>query len=182
MCLKERRWSEVGAPGGVGRALASPWFHRLSIIGLGWLPKVVVKAARVKIWPVMWFGGRLEGSKSMTVDPWIQDHSIMTIDANRLKSTHGRACGEAPMDWWCGQCQGGTWGPCGALVGLASGPKAFYHVHLSPCVHICHIFAYFCSNFLHTNKSPCTSGNMWIINIIITYVVLPCLVQCWWSK
>jgi hypothetical protein len=25
----------------------------------------------------------------MTVDPWIQDHSIMTIDANQLKSTLG---------------------------------------------------------------------------------------------
>jgi hypothetical protein len=34
-------------------------------------------------------------------------------------------------------------GPGGALVGLASGPKASYHIHLSPCVHICHLFLIF---------------------------------------
>jgi hypothetical protein len=111
MCPKERWWSESGAPGDIGRVSASPWFHRLSIVGPWWFPKAVVKVARVKIWPVMWFGGRLEGSKSMTVDPWIQDHFIMTIDANWLKSMLGRACEAAPMDWWRGQCQGCTWGP-----------------------------------------------------------------------
>jgi hypothetical protein len=38
-------------------------------------------------------------------------------------------------------------GPGGALVGRPmgpSGPKASCHVHLSPCVHICHLIAYFC--------------------------------------
>ena len=32
-------------------------------------------------------------------------------------------------------------------VGL-SGPKASCHVHLLPCVHICHLFAYFFIYFL----------------------------------
>ena len=48
-----------------------------------------MKAAHVKIRLVRWFQGKLEGSESMTVDPWIQDHSIVTIGANRLKINAG---------------------------------------------------------------------------------------------
>ena len=82
-----------------------------------------MKVARAKIWLVRRFQGQLEGSKSMIVDPWIQDHSILTIGANRLKINprdgledlshalvmckgqvgHGRCL--------CGTGQCGMWGP-----------------------------------------------------------------------
>ena len=48
-----------------------------------------MKAARAKIWLVRQIQGRLEGSKSMTVDLWIQDHSIVTIGVDRLKINDG---------------------------------------------------------------------------------------------
>jgi hypothetical protein len=68
----------------------------------------------------------------------------------------------------------------GALVWPSGGPKwpkASCHVHLSLCVYICHLFTYFCSNFLHTNKTPCTSGTRWIVNI--NHHLCCCLLPFW---
>ena len=53
--------------------------------GNGWLQKAVVKSAHAKIWQVSRFQSWLEASMCMTVDPWIQGHSILTFGVNRLK-------------------------------------------------------------------------------------------------
>jgi hypothetical protein len=82
-------------------------------------------------------------------------------------------------------------GMSGALVGSVYGPK-WPQVFLScPLVSMSPYlspFSYFCSNFLHTNKSPCTCGTRWIIKQILHIwccfflTWLSFWVKCWWSK
>jgi hypothetical protein len=83
----------------------------------------------------------------MTMGPWIHVLSIVTVDQTDLDQHVPLAEEELPQIIDLAKCPGGTlegqaaplWGwPAGP-----SGPKASCHVHLSPCVHICHLFAYF---------------------------------------
>ena len=94
----------------------------------------------------------------MTMGPWMHHHQIMAIDQTDLNGCLSLALEQLP---WIGDVAGPLGGPGSALVGLGGATKWAHDLlsrPLAPCVHIYHIFAYFCSNFLHTNNSTSTSG------------------------
>ena len=66
----------VGVPAGVG-------LHRLSIVGPWLVPKGSCEVGTCQNLAGKTIPRLVEGSKSMIVDLWIQDHSIVTIGVNQ---------------------------------------------------------------------------------------------------
>jgi hypothetical protein len=55
-------------------------------------------AGKSVVWAVGQFGGRLELLKCMTVGPWNQGSSILSIDQTDIESMMVKPCGASPTD------------------------------------------------------------------------------------
>jgi len=114
-----------------------------------------------------WLVSRWRAAKSMTMGPWIHQHQISSVDQTNLNGCLSLALEQLPQ---ISDMAGPLGGPGCAHLGPGGAAKWVHGLlsrPLAPCVHICHLFAYFCYIFAHTNNFTSTSGTRWIINKIL---------------
>jgi hypothetical protein len=159
MCPKKRRWSESGVPGGE------------ALLRCG-APRGVVECVYECVLSI-WAPDILDGESTIRVMPLFYIWSCTD-----LESTVEEA-------WECVSCTWGesvTWQEAKGCWAALSRAGRCHQVGPDPpatstCLLLLDIWQ-FCIVFLREQRSPCTSGNRWIINInhYLSFCFLPCLV------